>query len=307
MTRTINQFKDQHAETLRFACQVFGVDRQVYYRAVHRSRQKRDVAGQVVTMVNGVRRTLPRIGSKKLYYLLTDELKKLKVGRDKFIAILRANHLLIRPKRRFHVTTNSYHRFRKHKNRLLDLTINRPEQVWVADITYIGSNTKPCYLSLITDAYSKKVMGYFVATDLTTRSSVNALKMALKQRVNKKLGLIHHSDRGIQYCADLYQQVLLKNNIQCSMTQDSDPYENAVAERINGILKQEFMIDTVGEDLRLIRKVVRESIEVYNQQRPHYSNHFLTPDQMHQQNQVEMRTYKAKSSRSPRASTAEFV
>ncbi|WP_247237101.1 integrase core domain-containing protein, partial [Telluribacter sp. SYSU D00476] len=135
----------------------------------------------------------------------------------------------------------------------------------------------------------------------------NALRMALKQRVDKKLELIHHSDRGIQYCADQYQQVLLKNNIQCSMTQDSDPYENAVAERINGILKQEFMLDAAGEDLRLIRKVVKESIDVYNRQRPHYSNHLLTPEMMHQQDQIKMRTYKAKSSRSPRASTAEFV
>jgi putative transposase len=285
------------------ACQVFGVDRQVYYRAVRRKQHKVDIAGEVVRLVEHIRQSMPRIGAKKLYYLLTDKLKMLKVGRDKFIAILRANHLLIKPKRQYHVTTNSYHRFRKHKNLILDLTIHRPGQVWVADITYIGSKTMPCYLSLITDAYSKKVMGYFVADDLTTPSSINALKMALKQRENKDLAVIHHSDRGVQYCADLYQQVLLKNNIQCSMTQDSDPYENAVAERINGILKQEFMIDQIGKTIDVIRRVVKESIDIYNQKRPHFSNHLLTPNQMHQQNKIKMKTYKTKNSSNPKATT----
>ncbi|MDP5120996.1 MAG: integrase core domain-containing protein, partial [Spirosomaceae bacterium] len=161
----------------------------------------------------------------------------------------------------------------------------------------------PCYLSLITDAYSKKVMGYFVADDLTTPSSINALKMALKQRENKDLAVLHHSDRGVQYCADLYQQVLLKNNIQCGMTQDSDPYENAVAERINGILKQEFMIDQIGKTIDVVRRVVKESIDIYNQKRPLFSNHLLTPNQMHQQNKIKMKTYKTKNSSNPKATT----
>jgi len=215
---------------------------------------------------------------------------------DKFFNILRANHLLIQPKRSYHITTNSHHRFRKHQNQILDLEINRPEQVWVSDITYIGKREKPCYLSIVTDAYSKKIMGHYVADNLNTESSLIALKTAVKKRKNKDLSLIHHSDRGLQYCANDYQSVLNKNGVLCSMTQNSDPYENAVAERINGILKQEFMIDKYNQDLDVMKCIVKEAINTYNEQRPHYSNYMLTPDQMHVQNQIKMRTYKTKNS-----------
>ena len=137
-------------------------------------------------MVLEIRMQMPRIGSKKLFYLLNRDLKTLKIERDKFIDILRANHLLITPKRSYHITTNSHHRFRKYKNQLLDLQINKPEQVWVSDITYIGKREKPCYLSLITDAYSKKIVGYNVSDNLNTASSLMALKLAIMQRKNKE-------------------------------------------------------------------------------------------------------------------------
>ena len=239
---------------------------------------------------------MPRIGVRKLYYLLGDKLQALKIGRDKFFDILRANHLLIQPKRSYHVTTNSHHRFRKHQNLILDLEINRPEQVWVSDITYIGKREKPCYLSLVTDAYSKKIMGYYVADNLNTESSLMALNMAIKNRKDKELALIHHSDRGLQYCADDYQSTLNKKGIKCSMTNNGDPYENAVAERINGILKQEFMIDTYHQETAIMRLIVKEVIEIYNNQRPHYSNYMLTPKLMHAQSEIQMRTYKTKNS-----------
>jgi transposase InsO family protein len=239
---------------------------------------------------------MPRIGARKLYYLLTDKLQALKIGRDKFFGILRANHLLVEARRSYHVTTDSHHRFRKHKNLILEMPILRPEQVWVSDITYIGKREKPCYLSLITDAYSKKIMGYYVADNMSTESSVMALKMAIKSRQNETSRLIHHSDRGVQYCSDDYQKVLLKNKIQCSMTNNGDPYENAVAERINGILKQEFVIDTYHADLDIMRKIVKEAIEVYNNKRPHYSNQMLTPNQMHSQSELQIRTYKRQKS-----------
>jgi transposase InsO family protein len=247
-------------------------------------------------MIADIRRSMPRIGTRKLYYLLADRLHTLKIGRDKFFEILRANHLLVQARRSYHVTTNSHHRFRKHKNLILDLAISRPEQVWVSDITYIGKREKPCYLSLVTDAYSKKIMGYYVADNMNTESSTIALKMAVKNRKDDKEPLIHHSDRGIQYCADNYQKILLKSKIQCSMTNNGDPYENAVAERINGILKQEFIIDTYYADLDIMRKIVKETIEIYNNQRPHYSNYLLTPTQMHNQSEIQMRTYKRKNS-----------
>jgi transposase InsO family protein len=278
-----------------FACTLFGVDRQVYYRKITRRKTRQSNASKVVSMVLEIRRTMPRIGAKKLYYLLNNDLQKLKIGRDKFIDILRANHLLIIPKRSYHVTTNSHHRFRKHQNQILELQINRPEQVWVSDITYIGKREKPCYLSLITDAYSKKIIGFNVADNMNTESTLIALKNAVKHRKNKSLSLIHHSDRGLQYCANHYQKLLNKSQIKCSMTQNSDPYENAVAERINGILKQEFDIDKYNEALPVMKLIVKNAIEIYNQKRPHYSNHMLTPNQMHQQNIITMRTYKRKN------------
>lgn len=247
-------------------------------------------------MVDNIREIMPRIGARKLYYLLLDKLQLMKIGRDKFFDILRANHLLIQPKRKYHVTTNSYHRFRKYQNQLLDLEISRPEQVWVSDITYIGKRDNPCYLSLVTDAYSKKIMGYNVADNMNTESILKALKMALCNRNNKNLPLIHHSDRGIQYCAKEYQKQLNKNQIICSMTQNSDPYENAVAERVNGILKQEFTIDKYSQKVEIMKKLVKEAINIYNEIRPHYSNYMLTPNQMHSQNLIKMRTYKTKNS-----------
>ena len=230
------------------------------------------------------------------HFLLNQDLKTLKIGRDKFIDILRANHLLVIPKRSYHITTNSHHRFRKYKNQVLDLQITRPEQVWVSDITYIGKREKPCYLSLITDAYSKKIVGYNVSDNLNTESSLVALKLAVKQRVNKEIPLIHHSDRGLQYCANEYQKELSKHKINPSMTQNSDPYENAVAERINGILKQEFNIDKYNKDLPIMKQIIKETVAIYNEKRPHLSNHMLTPNQMHLQCKLKMKTYKTKNS-----------
>src|SRR5690606_7153069 len=154
-----------------------------------------------------------KMGGKKLYFLLKEKLENLKIGRDKFFDILRANHLLIIPKRSYHKTTNSYHRFKKHKNLIKDYQYKKPNNVWVSDITYLGNRENPTYLSLITDAYSKKIIGFDVSDSLATASCLNALKMALK-----------------------------KHKIRCSMTQESDPYQNAIAERINGILKQEYDI-----------------------------------------------------------------
>ena len=277
-----------------FACNLFGVDRQVYYRNIKRKSVKESKAIEVVSMVLEIRKSMPRLGAKKSYHLLKNQLKPLKIGRDKLFNILRANHLLIQPKRSYHITTNSHHHFRKHKNQVLDLEINRPDQVWVSDITYIGRRENPCYLSIITDAYSKKIMGHYVADNMNTESSVLALRMAIKQRKSKEVPLIHHSDRGLQYCAKDYQKILRRNGILASMTQNSDPYENAVAERINGILKQEFMIDKHNLKLKIMKSLVKESIDTYNELRPHYSNYMLTPNQMHLQNTIKMRTYKTK-------------
>ena len=274
---------------------MFGINRQIYYRSTKRSRTSKNKAEQVVELVENIRMKMPKIGGRKLYFMLNEPLKTLKIGRDKFFNILKANHLLITPKRSYHITTNSHHRFRKHKNLVLDYQITKPNQVWVADITYIGNRKNPSYLSLITDAYSKKIVGHYVAENLTTEGSLLALKKAINTTELKELSLIHHSDRGLQYCSDEYQKKKKKNNISCSMTQNSDPYENAVAERINGILKQEFNIDKFDVETKIKRKIVEESIEIYNELRPHFSNHYLTPNQMHKQEKLKIKTYKNKN------------
>ncbi|WP_221404913.1 IS3 family transposase [Cloacibacterium normanense] len=271
------------------------MNRQIYYRSTKRSRTSKNKAEQVVELVENIRMKMPKIGGRKLYFMLNEPLKTLKIGRDKFFNILKANYLLITPKRSYHITTNSHHRFRKHKNLVLDYQITKPNQVWVADITYIGNRKNPSYLSLITDAYSKKIVGHYVAENLTTEGSLLALKKAINTTELKELSLIHHSDRGLQYCSDEYQKILEKNNIKCSMTQNSDPYENAVAERINGILKQEFNIDKFDVETKIKRKIVEESIEIYNELRPHFSNHYLTPNQMHKQEKLKIKTYKNKN------------
>jgi transposase InsO family protein len=237
---------------------------------------------------------MPKVGTRKLYHILKAELSCLKVGRDKLFRILKVNHLLIKHKRSYHITTDSHHRFRKHKNIISTIDIIRPEQVWVSDITYVGTRVNPSYLALITDAYSKKIMGYNVSNTLAVDGSLKALDMALKNRINKDEPLIHHSDRGLQYCSNDYQELLNKNNIKASMTEKYDPYENAIAERVNGILKQEFNIARSIKDIQVKKQLIKNAIDIYNNQRPHLSNHMLTPKQMHQQNKLKRKQYKSK-------------
>lgn len=245
-------------------------------------------------MVREVRIMMPKLGGRKLYFLLKDSLKQLKVGRDKLFRILRANHMLIEPKKSYHITTDSHHRFRKHKNLISTVDIDKPESVWVSDITYVGTRINPSYLALITDAYSKKIVGYDVSKSLATEGSLKALEMALANRKHKGSKLIHHSDRGLQYCSNDYQKLLSHNKISPSMTEKYDPYENAIAERINGILKQEFDIARKTKDFKVKKKLISNAIKIYNNVRPHLSNHMLTPKQMHEQKKLKRKQYKSK-------------
>jgi len=259
---------------------------------MEQEQHRQKIAKEAIELVKGIRVRMPRLGTKKLYWLLAPQLRALKVGRDKLFDILRANRLLIKPKRQYHVTTDSHHRFKKHKNLIEDLEIKRPEQVLVSDITYVGSREFPMYLSLVTDAYSKKIMGHNVSQSLGAAGATAALKMAVKNRSFLKSDLIHHSDRGVQYCCDIYQKTLQKKGIKCSMTEKYDPYQNAVAERINGILKQEFIGDLKTRNFNLMKSLIEDSIEIYNNERPHFSNFMLTPQKMHQQSEIKFRTYK---------------
>ena len=269
-----------------------GVNRQAYYRRKRSIQKRRETAYEVVMLVMELRQQMPRIGGRKLYYLLQDQLCQIGVGRDKLFSILRANHLLIKPKRSYHKTTNSHHRFRKHRN-LIDSTVpKRPEQIWASDITYIGNRSNHRYLALVTDTYSKKIVGYDLSTSLSANGAIRALTMGLKQRTYKSKKLIHHSDRGFQYCCNEYQNVLTKKKVQCSMTESYDPYANAVAERVNGILKQEFLLEQYNVKLPIMKALVRNSIKIYNEKRPHYSCYMKTPSQMHLQNEIKIRSYK---------------
>lgn len=276
-------------------CGLLGISRQKYYRnewSIARSRNRATIA---VSMVEEVRSEMPRLGTRKLYHVLRAELQRLGLGRDRLFDILRSNHLLINPKRSYRVTTNSHHRFRKHKNLTVNMKPVRPEQLWVADITYIGNSTHQMYLSLITDAYSKKIVGYDLSTSLDTEGSIRALKMANRNRVYPKDILIHHSDRGIQYCSDAYQKALAKYNIVTSMTESYDPYANAVAERVNGILKQEFLLEELNISFELMKLVIKDSIRIYNNFRPHYSCNYYTPEYMHKQRELIIKSYKKKN------------
>ncbi len=243
-------------------------------------------------MVKEIRIKMPKLGTRKLYDKIHKPLNVMGVGRDKLFAILRANHMLIKPKKQYHITTNSYHRFYKHQNLISTTIPSRPEQIWVSDITYIGNRKNPMYLALITDAYSKKIVGYDVSNSLCVQGTVRALDKAVKNRMYKQEPLIHHSDRGIQYCSNEYQNLLDQFDIRPSMTQKYDPYENAIAERVNGILKQEFDIDKFNLNLNTTKELVKNSIEIYNIERPHLSNSLLTPEKMHKQRKLKIKTYR---------------
>ena len=275
-------------------CKLFGVNRQVYYRRVKSEQNKRDVATKTVSLVKQVRMRLPELGTRKLYSLLKTELNELNVGRDRLFSIMKANHMQIKPKRQYHITTNSFHRFRKHKNLTENLELTRPEQLWVADITYIGTRKNPMYLSLVTDAYSKLIVGFNVSRSLNASGATSALIEALKKRNYPNERLIHHSDRGLQYCCDAYQEVLDEKGVKCSMTEKYDPYQNAVAERVNGILKQEFIRGITTSDIELMKKLIQQSVDIYNNERPHWSCFMNTPVYMHKQRKIKIRTYKTK-------------
>jgi putative transposase len=268
---------------VRVMTDVFKISRQGYYQLLHKHAKDDSDAQTIRKLVLQLRRSMPRIGGKKLYFLLKPELDILgvKVGRDKFFDILRWEQLLVKRRKNYTRTTNSYHRFRKYDNLIQQLDIIRPEQAWVSDITYIRTRKGFMYLSLITDAYSKKIMAYELSDSLKTEGSLRALNKAIRNRKYESKPLIHHSDRGFQYCSPIYTQALESNKVSISMTAKYDPYENAVAERVNGILKNEFLLDQTFYNEKHALKEVRRTIEVYNNLRPHLSCHYLTPNQAH--------------------------
>ncbi len=242
-----------------------------------------EIEKKVLSIVKNRRKSLPREGVRKLTRSLDVEFANanLKIGRDTLFNILRKHNMLTLRKKYSSRTTNSLHRFHKYKNIIKDVNVTRPNQVWVSDITYIRTIKGFCYLALITDMHSRKIVGYDISNSLELKGCERALNKALYQAKDTK-GLIHHSDRGIQYCSNVYTQILKRNNIGISMTEENHCYENALAERVNGILKDEFYLDQTFDNVEHAKRAAKNAIKLYNEIRLHLSLDFKTPNYVHQ-------------------------
>lgn len=237
------------------------------------------VKAQVIEMVKKVRKEQPRVGGCKLHVALQPSFKEagLKVGRDCLFDILREYNMLIRRKKATCRTTYSHHRFYTYKNLVKDMEVTRPNQVWVSDITYIRTVSGFCYLALITDMYSRKIVGYDLSDSLELAGCLRALRRALRA-ARPATRLVHHSDRGIQYCSNQYVEELREHGIEISMTEENHCYENAIAERVNGILKDEFYLDQYFYSTSHAFNAAKNAIEIYNHKRLHLSLGYKTPN-----------------------------
>jgi len=276
-------------------CRLFGVTRQAYYEAEIFERKTSIAHMIVLCIVKDLRNEIPFIGTRKLLFLLHPHLEehRIKMGRDQLFDLLRFHGLLMRRRKRMVKTTDSHHWLKKCPNLIVGLIITSPEQLWVSDITYIRTLEGFSYLSLITDAYSRKIVGFSLYPTLEAVGCIEALEMAVDERKNSSpFILIHHSDCGIQYCSFDYVNILLKSNIAISMTQSGSPYENALAERVNGIIKNEFYPKKVYQNHKEAKKLITKTILTYNERRPHSSIDFLTPEQAHNQEGLLIKRWK---------------
>ena len=261
-------------------CKIFDISRQGYYKG-KKAKVKASLNEEIIIdLVREKRKRMPRIGGVKLYKLLKSDLNisGIRIGRDKFFEILRKHRMLVKRKKRYAKTTDSNHRFKIYKNLIKEKEEINPDEVYVSDITYIRTEENFCYLSLITDYSSRKIVGYDLSDSLSIEGSLRAIRMAIKGK-GEMPGLIHHSDRGIQYCSKQYTELLTKHKISISMSEKGNPYENAIAERVNGILKDEFLLSETFKNKEEAMKAVKEAIKTYNELRPHMSINYKTPDE----------------------------
>lgn len=270
-------------------CQLLGVTRQAYYQHFWFQEQLIFEDELVISEVLTIRKNHRHMGGRKLFELIQPFLldHQIKMGRDRLFDVLSANYLLIKRRKKQTITTNSYHRFKKYPNLIRNFIPIAPNQLWVSDITYWKISTGFVYVSFITDAYSRKVVGYHVAQTMEAAETMEALKMAisgLKKRPDCNFQLTHHSDRGMQYCSDMYVKLLEINKIGISMTENGDPLENAIAERVNGIIKEEYLNDYQVDDLGEAKELLNAVVQLYNNERPHMSIGNLTPNHVHQNN-----------------------
>jgi putative transposase len=263
---------------------LFGYGRQAWYESQKRKDKTADQEQLLVAQIRLIRLQHHKVGSEKLYFQMKDWCltNGICIGRDKFIKILRDNELMIYRRSRKAITTDSRHRLRRYPNIIKGIEISGANQVWVSDMTYLALPRGFVYMSLITDAYSRKIVGWSVHKSLQTEGPLLALKKAIKTIVGKKnINLIHHSDRGVQYCSGSYIQLLKDHKIAISMTENSDPYENALAERMNKTLKEEFSLNRTFLSYDQAKQLAKEAITYYNQTRPHASCNYMTPNQAH--------------------------
>lgn len=262
---------------------MLGYSRQYFYKQQKDGAKQLIQAKAVKDLVDRERKLLPRIGTRKLYYLIKEDMSRLglKLGRDKLFALLGSHGLLIKPRRRYVQTTMSKHWLRKWPDIVKGLSVNQADQVWVSDITYLKTMEGNCYLNMITDAWSRKIVGYAIEDNLEAESMILALKMATQNKQNYQVNTIHHSDRGIQYCSKEYRMMTERHNIRLSMTETGDPYDNALAERMNRTIKEEFGLDRMLLSKDQAKLVVAECIALYNQKRPHLALNMKTPDQVY--------------------------
>jgi transposase InsO family protein len=281
--------------SLSYYCKLFGKSRQAYYELKNKPEKEGFQDALVLKLVAEIRKDLPRCGTDKLYFILKDEFvaHQIKLGRDGLYQLLGQYGLLIRHRKRKPYTTNSNHLYKKYPNLIRNLEVFEAGKLWVSDITYIRVNGGFAYLSIITDAYSHKVVGYKLHPSLHSKGAIDALIMASKDhKITKEL--IHHSDRGIQYCCNEYVQMIDYLKIQLSMTENGDPYENAIAERINGILKYEHGLKEVFSSFETAKTTVDTAIKAYNELRIHDSCNRLTPIKAHEEKGVLKKFWKKK-------------
>ncbi|MEQ9413500.1 MAG: IS3 family transposase [Cyclobacteriaceae bacterium] len=264
-------------------CNCISLHRDAYYKYKKRSAQRKAAESQVMALVKEEREIQPRTGTRKLHKALGGTFQEwgLKVGRDRLFDILRMNDMLVKPKKITFKTTNSYHHFYKYSNLVKSMNVTAPNQVWVSDITYIRTVKGFCYLALITDMYSRKIVGYDISDSLELTGCLRALQKALRQ-ARPAVGLVHHSDRGIQYCSNQYVAELKKRDIRISMTEENHCYENAIAERVNGILKDEFYLDQCFVNTFNAAVATKNAIDIYNNKRLHLSLGYKTPNMVYE-------------------------
>ena len=272
-------------------CALFGKTRQAYYQRLGYQYQEAAEESIILDLIAELRKDMGRMGGRKLWHEINEAHPKM-ISRDKLFDILDKYHLKVHRRKRTVRTTWSESWLHRFPNLVKDLILTAAHQVWVSDITYIETETGFVYLHLVTDAYSKKIMGWCLRPSLHADATISALQMAIRNAGCDLKGLIHHSDRGCQYCCEKYVKLLQNNGIEISMTQDGDPRDNAIAERLNGILKTEWLYDDhfIGFDDAYRR--VAEVINLYNNKRPHLSLNYKTPAEAHLETGEQKRVWK---------------